>query len=107
MRGRHAITLPGLAALAVAWVALATGGTGAGIASILPVLLLLLPLLARRYPGEARLARLRDVHQQPIRRPRAGNARTPRTTRRIHAHGGLLLACGLAVRPPPAAPAHA
>jgi len=67
---------------------------------LLPVLVLALPLLARRYPGERILVALRSEKRQHWPRPRASIP----TQRRIAAmtpRGGLLLGCGLAVRPPP------
>jgi hypothetical protein len=69
---------------------------------LLPVLVLALPLLARRYPGERMLVALRSEKRLRWSHPQASvpshswiAAATPR--------GGLLLGCGLAVRPPPLA----
>lgn len=106
MRGRSSITLLALAGLAVTWSLLATGVHAAGAAAILPVLLLLAPLLAQRYPGEARITRLRERRRPTLRRVRV-NAPAPRPVRRVAVRGRLLLARGMAVRPPPARPAHA
>ena len=108
MPARRSIALLGLAALAVAWAVLATGGSPTGLVSIVPVLLLLAPLLLRRYPGERRIARLRGARSRtgpacPARRRRGARDR-PRSRA---ARGGLLLGRRLAVRPPPGLPAHA
>ena len=107
MQGRSSATLVALAGLVVAWSLVATGAHAAGVAAILPILVLLVPLLARRYPGEARIARLRERRHPPVRRVRAANATSPRPTRRVVVRGTLVLARGLAVRPPPVRPAHA
>jgi hypothetical protein len=67
-----------------------------------PLLLVVLPLVCGRYPGEERIARLVRARRSR-RRPRAA-ARTPRRSRpalRPVPRGGRLIACSLAVRPPP------
>ena len=108
MRGRSPITLLSLAALAVAWSAVASGGTAAGYAAIVPILVLLAPLLLRRYPGEERIARLRGDRRPARRRARATETPPPRRDHRATtARGSLLLGRRLAVRPPPGRPAHA
>ncbi len=107
MQARPSLPLLLLAALAVAWSLVATGGSATGAAALLPILALLAPLLVRRYPGEARIARLRRARRPAIAPARAVNVRTPRAARRIGVRGGLLLARGLAVRPPPLHSAHA
>lgn len=107
MQRRSSATLLALAGLVVAWSLVATGAHAAGAAAILPVLVLLVPLLARRYPGEERIARLRDRRRCVVRHARAADATTPRTTPYVVARGTLVLARGLAVRPPPGRPAHA
>jgi hypothetical protein len=66
---------------------------------LVPLLVLLVPLLARRYPGERLLlgvARRR-------RTPRAVRVLAPpaRKPRAALPSGGRLIAAGLAVRPPP------
>ena len=69
----------------------------------LPVVLFALPLLAGRYVGEERLARLAAAFVSPHRR----SYHAPSTARRSpHAlpRGGTLIAASLAVRPPPVAP---
>ena len=74
-----------------------------GILFLLPALALTMVLLVRRYPGERTLARL----AAPRRRLRWGRPRAsvPRAARSftVAAHGGLLIARSLAVRPPPVA----
>jgi hypothetical protein len=69
---------------------------------VLPLLLLVAPLLAGRYPGEASLERLR------ARRPRAARRRpavqapcAAPAEHRLLPRGGLLVGRSLAVRPPP------
>ena len=73
-----------------------------GILCLLPALALAAALLARRYPGERTLARL-AASKQRIRweRPRASTPHAARSFA-VAAHGGLLIARSLAVRPPPA-----
>jgi hypothetical protein len=69
---------------------------------LLPVAILTLPLLARRYPGERLLLTLGSP--RPRRFARAHSTRRPARSRSalLAVRGGLLLACSLAVRPPPA-----
>lgn len=67
---------------------------------LLPVLVLALPLLARRYPGEHILVALHGEKRLRWPHPRASVASHPRIIARTP-RGGLLLGCGLAVRPPP------
>lgn len=68
---------------------------------LLPALVLIIPLLARRYPGERRLVALASTRRP--RRPRAG-ARLTSYARILLSvpRGGQLIASSLAVRPPPA-----
>jgi hypothetical protein len=67
---------------------------------LLPVLVLALPLLARRYPGERVLVALRA--EEHVRWPHPRTSMAPRRAFTVAiASGGLLLGCGLAVRPPP------
>jgi hypothetical protein len=68
----------------------------------LPALLLLLPLLAGRYVGEDRLARLAASFVPPRRRAGTPLAMRVRRARRTLPRGGRLIAASLAVRPPPA-----
>ena len=69
----------------------------------LPALLLALPLMAGRYVGEERLARLAAAFVP--RRPRAASSLRPPARRSSQPlpRGGRLIAASLAVRPPPAA----
>jgi hypothetical protein len=87
-----------LALTAVA-ILLAGAAGPAVLAHLLPALLLIALLAAGRYPGERRLARSR----REARPPRAAATRPPAPA--IPAawapRGGLLMARGLAVRPPP------
>ena len=95
------LLLFGLSALALALGALTLVGVDSDILLALPVLVFALPLLAGRYVGEERLARL-AVDFVPA-RPRAAGSlptsgcRSPRALPR----GGRLIAASLAVRPPP------
>jgi hypothetical protein len=93
------------ALLAVLTIALA-GLTLAGIAGdallALPVLLVLLPLLAGRYIGEERLARIAAAFVSSRRRRAPLLAATARRVSPTLPRGGRLIAASLAVRPPPA-----
>jgi len=83
---------------------LAVASTGATmLLYLLPALALAGPLLLRRYPGERRLLALIAGCSKPRRRP---GARTSASTRprALVPRGGLLIACSLAVRPPPRLP---
>jgi hypothetical protein len=74
-----------------------------GILFLLPALALAAVLFLRRYPGEHSLVRLATPRRRSRwARPRAS---TPQAARpfAVAAHGGLLIARSLAVRPPPAA----
>ena len=69
-----------------------------------PLLLVALPLIAGRYVGEERIARLASaarIRRRPVARV-AAPAGTLRALRSIP-RGGRLIADSLAVRPPPAA----
>lgn len=66
-RDRH--LLFGLAALTLALSALTLVGVHSDVLLALPVLLFALPLMAGRYVGEKRLARLVPVFAAPRRRP--------------------------------------
>lgn len=93
----------GLCALALVWPA-AHGviGLGTGFMYLAPALVLLFPLLAGRYVGEDRLLDLTRRVPTPQRRPVV--ERRPRTQfAPLLARGGRLIACSLAVRPPPLA----
>lgn len=83
--------------------AAATGVDPSGLLHLAPALVLVVALLARRYPGERLIVRLAG---SPARAPRRVRARAvkPRThVAALAPRGGLLLACSLAVRPPPVA----
>lgn len=108
MAWRRNIAVAGLGLLVGAWVVVASGGSVAGLAAVAPALLLLAPLLLGSYPGETGIARLRSARGTGSRRARAGNAPVPpRPAGLAVVRGGLLLARRIAVRPPPARPAHA
>jgi hypothetical protein len=70
-------------------------------AYLLPALVLLLALLARRYPGERALARIARRRARPRRRPRAAVLAHHTRPRVSLPRGGRLIAASLAVRPPP------
>jgi hypothetical protein len=76
-------------------------GSDPGLLCLLPALALVLPLIARRCPGEALLARLSPRRRSRWPRPRA-SVPAPRRAWARTARGGLLLGRALAVRPPPA-----
>jgi hypothetical protein len=101
LRGRRRVAMaaPALAVLLLG--ALALVGLDPAALSVLPALALCLLLALRRYPGErvllglARVARARRRRSEARQLAPRGPIARPR--------GGLLLACSLAVRPPPAA----
>jgi hypothetical protein len=70
-----------------------------------PLLLLLGALLLGRYPGCEAAMRLAERFASRTRRKRiaASNSIRPRPPASHAAHGGLLIAFGLAQRPPPVA----
>jgi hypothetical protein len=68
---------------------------------LLPAALLVIPLLARRYPGERVLVGLRRVERARWPRPRS-SAPARRRVVLVAVRGGRLIGCSLAVRPPPA-----
>jgi hypothetical protein len=70
---------------------------------LLPALALAAALILRRYPGERRLLALIAGRSRPRRRPGARTTSTARP-RALVPRGGLLIACSLAVRPPPRLP---
>ena len=71
----------------------------------LPLLALLLTLLFGRYPGCEAIVRLSERIAGGIRSARAATRRTPlpKPPRSFAPAGGLLIALGLAQRPPPVA----
>ncbi len=73
---------------------------------LLPLLAAIVPLLARRYPGERTLLALRRRERAPLPRP-ARRLAAARPGVATVARGGLLIARSLAVRPPPPAPLRA
>jgi hypothetical protein len=78
-------------------------GLQTGFLYLAPALFLALPLLAGRYVGEDRVARL-VAGMTWLRRRRAAHrllAQLPRAPRIVLARGGRLLAVGLAERGPP------
>lgn len=90
-----------LAAAAAVWVlALAVVGVDQALAHLAPVVLLVLPLLAGRYPGEHALCRTRC--RRTHRRRRLPSAVTPSLPFvAITPRGGRLVAASLAGRGPP------
>lgn len=89
----------GLAALVLT---LAASGSDVAFAYLVPALVLMIPLVAGRYPGERQLARLyRPAAAARSTRPeRSMGRRLP--IARVLPRGGTLLASAIAVRPPPA-----
>ena len=88
----------GVAIMAALWVAgLEIGGLDTGLLFLAPAFVLLLPLLAGRYPGERALTSWRA----PARRPVAIRFAPPRPRTRLVPRGGLLVGCSLAGRAPP------
>jgi hypothetical protein len=71
----------------------------------IPLLLLLVALLLGRYPGCEAAMRLAERIASRTRRGAtvAGNSSRPKPPASRAAHGGLLIAFGLAQRPPPLA----
>lgn len=100
MPPRHPLgrVLFGVAVMAALWIAgLEIGGLSTGLLFLAPAFILLLPLLAGRYPGELRLA-------TAVRRPRRTAVvllRPPRPVALLAPRGGLLVGCSLAGRAPP------
>jgi hypothetical protein len=83
-----------LVCCAVAW-------HSADLLCLLPALALACALLSKRYPGERLLVALRG--RRRARWPRARSVVSARARAlTVAAHGGLLMARSLAVRPPPA-----
>lgn len=94
--------LLGLAALTLAVTALALAGGHSDVLVGLPALLFALPLLAGRYVGEERLARLAGMVPTASRRAAGSLPTTACRELRVLPRGGRLIAASLAVRPPPA-----
>lgn len=94
--------LLGLAVLTLAVTTLALAGGHSDVLVGLPALLFALPLLAGRYVGEERLARLAGVVPTASRRAVGSLPTTACRALRVLPRGGRLIASSLAVRPPPA-----
>jgi hypothetical protein len=77
-------------------------GVHSDVLLALPVLLFSMPLLAGRYIGEERLARLAAAFVSPRRRSGRLLSVAARGVPRTLPRGGRLIATALAVRPPPA-----
>ncbi|MFI4992168.1 MAG: hypothetical protein ACHQCH_00945 [Solirubrobacterales bacterium] len=71
------------------------------ILCLLPAIALVLPLLARRYPGERVLGALRSERRVCWPRP-LSSVPVRRRARLLVVRGGQLLGSSLASRPPPA-----
>lgn len=102
MSTRALAAAAGLAVLAAAGACAGLGPVAHALAYLLPALLLLLALAARRYPGEGSLLAViakRRARSTPH-GPAAARVRRP-CPRALVPRGGRLLACSLAVRPPP------
>ncbi len=100
--GRDRGLLLAMAGVVIGLMALPLAGVHSDVLLAVPVLLLALPLLAGRYVGEQRLARLAAAFAPSRRRRpasvlRSGTPRSPRALPR----GGRLIAASLATRPPP------
>ena len=102
MTSRDRRLLLALAALTLALTAGALAGGHSDLLVGLPALLFALPLLAGRYVGEERLARLAGMVPSAPRRTAGSLPTTERRAARVLPRGGHLIAASLAVRPPPA-----
>ncbi len=102
MTRRDRRLLFGLAALTLALAALTHVGVHSDVLLALPALLFALPLVAGRYVGEARLARLAATFVPTRRGAASPIPPTARRSPRSLPRGGRLIASSLAVRPPPA-----
>jgi hypothetical protein len=91
-----------LAGLTLAIVALGLVGVHSDVLLAAPALVLALPLLAGRYVGEDQLARLAAAFVAAPRRAATALAPTGGPAPLSVPRGGRLIACSLAVRPPPA-----
>lgn len=103
LRGRTASRSGAIAGLAlVALVAVALALLGSSALHFAPALALAVPLLRRRYPGEALIARLSAARAPRRVRPRRSVPRPRPLAARLLPRGGELIGSALAVRPPPA-----
>lgn len=102
---RHSKTIIVSVTLIAVLLATAVGAIDpSGLLHLAPALMLALALLARRYPGERLIARLRTGSPARTRGREQARAFKPRTRiAALVARGGQLLARSLAVRPPPVA----
>jgi hypothetical protein len=98
-RPHHALRVTlGVVVMAALWLmGLHVGGLDTGLLFLAPAFVLLLPLLAGRYPGERALVPLHP----PVRRAVPVALRLPRPRVRLVPRGGLLVGCSLAGRAPP------
>jgi hypothetical protein len=98
-RQHHALRVAvGVAIMVALWMAgLEVGGLDTGMLFLAPAFVLLLPLLAGRYPGE----RVLEPLVRPLRRVVAGARHVSRPRERRVPRGGLLVGCSLAGRAPP------
>jgi len=88
----------GVAIMAALWLAgLHVGGLDTGLLFLAPAFVLLLPLLAGRYPGARALA----PRSVTVRRAAPFRLSLPRPRLRLAPRGGLLVGCSLAGRAPP------
>lgn len=71
--------------------------------ALVPLFVLLGSLLFGHYPGLATIVRISDRFVASVQARRARSQQRPRPLRVRAASGGLLIACGLARRPPPLA----
>lgn len=103
MLRRDRLVLFGLATVTLALAVLTQAGVDSDVLLALPVLLFVVPLIAGRYVGEERLARLAAACVPCHRRATGSLPTTSRRTPRALPRGGHLIATSLAVRPPPVA----
>jgi hypothetical protein len=103
MTRRDRQLLPWLAALSLTLAAMTLLGVHSDVLLAAPVLVFAVPLLAGRYIGEERLARLAAAYQGARRRPAGTIAARARRAEGSLPRGGRLIAAALAVRPPPGA----
>ncbi len=97
-RHHHLRAVLGVAVMAVLWLGgLEIGGLGTGLLFLAPAFVLLVPLLAGRYPGERRLLPVRPR----VRRAALALLAPARPRAVLAPRGGLLVGCSLAGRAPP------
>lgn len=103
---RHHRLLPALVLGLLGAVLATAAATGdVGVAAMAPFACLVVPLLLGRYVGAGTLTRLRSAcAPRPRRRTRHVALAPGRQRPLLLLYSGLLLASGLATRPPPAAP---